>query len=58
MDTVFDSLLALLAIILPLGLAYIIMYMQTRSQSDEKHKDGTSIVQQRRAAELDDQIRQ
>jgi len=39
MDTVFDSSLALLAIIVPLGVAYFIIFLQGHNRRGENRND-------------------
>jgi hypothetical protein len=51
MDTVFDSTLAILAIVVPLGMAYIILSLQARKHQGENRKGGNSIESERRTQE-------
>jgi hypothetical protein len=51
MDTVFDSTLAFIAIVGPIGMAYIILFLQARKHKGENRKGGNPIESERRTQE-------
>jgi hypothetical protein len=51
MDTVFDSTLALLAIVVPLGMSYVILSLQARKHQGENRKGNHSIESERQTLE-------